>query len=159
MNDRQVIHEGGDEATMLRRRLTELEQLLGIRAAATHEWTQRYNAEQTARIAAETGLARSPLWVALAVHELRTLFTVVFGHAQILERALQARDKLFQRFYRADNTDDLHIDGLGVGLYLVHQIVTLHGGTIKVDSQEGIGSTFTVGLPISIPVMASQAEG
>jgi PAS domain S-box-containing protein len=52
---------------------------------------------------------------------------------------------LFQRFYRATNGS--YISGLGVGLYVVKEIVTRHGGHIEVDSVEGQGSTFTVWLP------------
>jgi PAS domain S-box-containing protein len=59
-----------------------------------------------------------------------------------------ALPQLFQRFYRATNADDHHISGLGVGLYVVKEIVTLHGGTVAVTSEEGQGSTFTVCLPL-----------
>jgi len=55
--------------------------------------------------------------------------------------------QLFQRFYRAANVDASYISGLGVGLYVVKEIVTRHGGRIDVTSIEGQGSTFTVWLP------------
>jgi signal transduction histidine kinase len=55
--------------------------------------------------------------------------------------------QLFQRFYRAENVEARHISGMGVGLYLVKEIVHLHGGTIEVSSTEGVGSTFTIRLP------------
>ena len=55
---------------------------------------------------------------------------------------------LFQRFYRASNVDERQISGLGVGLYVVKELVTLHGGTIDVVSEEGHGSTFTITLPL-----------
>jgi signal transduction histidine kinase len=54
---------------------------------------------------------------------------------------------LFQRFYRAENAEAKHISGMGVGLYLVKEIIGLHGGTVEVASSEGVGSTFTVRLP------------
>jgi PAS domain S-box-containing protein len=57
--------------------------------------------------------------------------------------------ELFQRFYRASNVDERAISGLGVGLYLVKQLVTLHDGTVEVESEEGRGSTFIITLPIS----------
>ncbi len=55
---------------------------------------------------------------------------------------------LFNRFYRADNVDSAKVGGLGIGLYVVKQIVELHGGTVLVESTEGEGSTFTVALPL-----------
>ncbi|CAA9272124.1 MAG: hypothetical protein AVDCRST_MAG93-2684 [uncultured Chloroflexia bacterium] len=54
---------------------------------------------------------------------------------------------LFERFYRADNVEPAKINGLGIGLYVVKQIVELHGGEVMVESVEGEGSTFTVSLP------------
>ncbi len=55
--------------------------------------------------------------------------------------------RVFTRFHRARNAEALHITGFGVGLYVVREIVRLHGGEIEVASQEGQGSTFTVWLP------------
>lgn len=60
-----------------------------------------------------------------------------------------SRSRLFERFYRAGNVNPRSITGLGIGLYLVHEIVASHGGTVEVTSQEGRGSTFTVCLPLS----------
>jgi PAS domain S-box-containing protein len=54
---------------------------------------------------------------------------------------------LFDRYYRAPNTRPLTTGGLGIGLYLVHTIVSGHGGTIDVRSEPWHGSTFTVRLP------------
>lgn len=56
---------------------------------------------------------------------------------------------LFQRFFRAPNAEDQQIDGIGLGLAVVKEIVTLHGGTVAVASEEGRGSTFTLALPLS----------
>ena len=57
--------------------------------------------------------------------------------------------RLFHRFYRAPNADAHQISGIGLGLYVVQEIVTLHGGHIDVTSAEGKGSTFTVCLPLA----------
>ncbi|MFO7169263.1 MAG: ATP-binding protein [Chloroflexota bacterium] len=56
---------------------------------------------------------------------------------------------LFSQFFRATNAQERNIGGIGLGLYVVHQIVTLHGGTVEVQSVEGQGSTFTVVLPLA----------
>jgi PAS domain S-box-containing protein len=60
-----------------------------------------------------------------------------------------ALPQLFQRFYRATNAEGGGIGGLGIGLYVVKEIVTLHGGTVTVDSAEDVGSTFTICLPLA----------
>jgi signal transduction histidine kinase len=58
-----------------------------------------------------------------------------------------ARARMFERFYRAPNALALGVDGMGIGLFVVREIVSLHGGTIDVASVESAGSTFTVFLP------------
>jgi len=63
----------------------------------------------------------------------------------IPQKSLQ---RLFSRFYRADNVDDKHISGMGIGLYVVKEIITLHGGSVEVESTEGRGSTFMIYLPL-----------
>jgi signal transduction histidine kinase len=59
-----------------------------------------------------------------------------------------AQARLFQRFYRAGNVDPEQVGGLGIGLYVVKEIVAMHGGQIDVASEEGKGSSFTVRLPL-----------
>ena len=55
---------------------------------------------------------------------------------------------LFQWFRRGSNVDGV-APGTGLGLAGVRQIVEQHGGSVDVVSQEGIGSTFTVRLPLA----------
>jgi signal transduction histidine kinase len=55
-------------------------------------------------------------------------------------------ERLFERYYRGSNVSG--IVGTGVGLYLVKMVIDLHGGRIEVVSEEGVGSRFTVSLPI-----------
>jgi PAS domain S-box-containing protein len=54
--------------------------------------------------------------------------------------------KIFNRFYRAEVSGSGRLEGLGIGLSLVQEIVRLHGGDIRVESQPGVGTTFTVTL-------------
>jgi PAS domain S-box-containing protein len=56
--------------------------------------------------------------------------------------------RLFSRFYRAANASSQNISGMGVGLFVVREIISLHGGSVEVQSREGQGSTFTVSLPL-----------
>jgi signal transduction histidine kinase len=56
--------------------------------------------------------------------------------------------QLFELFYRASNAVDRIVSGMGIGLAVIKEIVTLHGGTVSVHSVEGQGSTFTVCLPL-----------
>ena len=55
---------------------------------------------------------------------------------------------LFDRFYQADTSDTREQEGTGIGLALTKELVELHGGLIHIDSQQGVGSTVTVRLPI-----------
>ena len=55
---------------------------------------------------------------------------------------------LFDRFYRSDPSRARIYGGAGLGLAITKSIVELHGGTIRVNSVKGEGSTFCVGLPL-----------
>jgi signal transduction histidine kinase len=54
---------------------------------------------------------------------------------------------LFQRYYQTDQPNSGNPQGVGLGLYLCRELVQLHGGDIRVESQPGKGSTFTFSLP------------
>ncbi len=56
--------------------------------------------------------------------------------------------RVFERFYRANDTLTRVVEGSGLGLAMVKYIVEAHGGTVSVESQVGEGSTFAVILPI-----------
>ncbi len=60
--------------------------------------------------------------------------------------------RVFDRFSQEDAGIAREQGGMGLGLAIVRHIAELHGGTVRVDSQEGAGATFHVRLPVAAPV-------
>ncbi|MCY1079844.1 sensor histidine kinase [Archangium lansingense] len=88
--------------------------------------------------------ARAPIEVTVALEDGTAVLTLGDRGIGISPDRLPF---IFGRFERA--VSSRHYGGLGLGLYIVRQIVELHGGTIHVESIPGQGSTFTVRLPLS----------
>ena len=86
--------------------------------------------------------------IIIEVVQRDTMVTVAFCD-QGIGIPSEAISRLFQRFFRASNVNATNVVGMGIGLYVVREIVTLHGGTVEVVSTEGVGSTFTVALPLA----------
>ncbi len=59
----------------------------------------------------------------------------------------EEQDYIFDRFYQAANADSDNVVGTGIGLSLIKELVDLHKGTIAVQSEVGVGSTFEIKLP------------
>ncbi|QUG41927.1 HAMP domain-containing histidine kinase [Psychrobacillus sp. INOP01] len=64
---------------------------------------------------------------------------------------LEDQKRIFERFFKADRSHSRKYDGSGMGLAIVKQIVSLHQGDIRVESEPGQGTTFIVTLPITTP--------
>ncbi len=67
--------------------------------------------------------------------------------------------KLFERFNRVPNMPSRTHEGSGIGLALVHELVKLHGGSVRTESTVGEGSTFIVSLPFGQDHLASGQMG
>ncbi len=62
-------------------------------------------------------------------------------------------DHIYERFYRVDKSRSREIGGTGLGLAITRSAILMHRGTIKVESIEGEGTTFTIRIPLKyIPV-------
>jgi signal transduction histidine kinase/FixJ family two-component response regulator len=61
--------------------------------------------------------------------------------------AAEELQKIFERFHRVEGAGGRTHEGSGIGLALVQELVRLHGGAIRVDSEPGQGTTFTVRIP------------
>ncbi len=60
------------------------------------------------------------------------------------------QNRLFQKFSRAKNANNVNVLGTGLGLYVVHEMMKVQGGNVSVFSEgEGKGSTFTLEIPLS----------
>ncbi|MFP2911731.1 ATP-binding protein, partial [Pyxidicoccus sp. 3LFB2] len=62
--------------------------------------------------------------------------------------APEEQERIFERFERSASVQ--HFKGLGLGLWITKRIVEAHGGCIRLESEPGRGSTFTVELPLTV---------
>jgi two-component system OmpR family sensor kinase len=88
---------------------------------------------------------KSSIEIALGNTPTHTVFEVR-DHGEGIPKAL--RDKVFERFYRADNSRNRETGGSGLGLSIVKTIVERHGGAIMALETAGGGATFRVELPL-----------
>ena len=95
----------------------------------------------------------SPIELSVQVDEERRVATIdVIDHGAGIPP--QIREKIFQRFYRADSSRTRETGGSGLGLAIVSSIVAAHQGTVEALETPGGGATFRVTLPL-IPVGAA----
>src|SRR5579872_2294770 len=76
----------------------------------------------------------------------REVSVSVHDHGQGISKQQQAH--IFDRYYRVRTKENTTIEGLGLGLYIAHEIITLHGGRMWLESKRGEGSTFYFSLPL-----------
>ncbi|MFN8563888.1 MAG: ATP-binding protein [Anaerolineae bacterium] len=58
-------------------------------------------------------------------------------------------DRVFERFYRSRQAQDMRSNGTGLGLAIVKRIIEVHAGAIEVESTPGVGTTFRIRLPLA----------
>ena len=95
-----------------------------------------------------------------------TVEVVATGGKDVVEVSVRDRgigipagelDRIFERFYRVDRARPRATGGTGLGLSIVKHVAASHGGSVRVESREGEGSTFTITLPRQ-PVSAKAAS-
>jgi two-component system, OmpR family, phosphate regulon sensor histidine kinase PhoR len=92
--------------------------------------------------------AKGTVCVRLDATESRAMLQVADTGEGIPARELS---RVFERFYRVDKARARQTGGTGLGLAIVRHVAEAHGGTVRVDSELGRGSTFTVALPVTGP--------
>ena len=87
-------------------------------------------------------------WVKVTLDADHQFFTIVVADSGIgiPEESL---DHIYERFYRVDKSRSREIGGTGLGLAITRNAVLMHRGSIRVESIDGEGTTFTVRIPLS----------
>ena len=91
-------------------------------------------------------------WVKVTLDADHQFFTVEVADSGIgiPEESLE---QIYERFYRVDKSRSREIGGTGLGLAITKNAILMHRGSIRVESTEGVGTTFTVKIPLTyIPV-------
>jgi signal transduction histidine kinase len=85
----------------------------------------------------------------------RQVFVTVEDHG--IGISPNTRPRIFDRFYHLEKEDGDLFGGIGLGLAITRQVIQQHKGTLDVESDYGMGSTFTMRLPVWTPVNEEKA--
>jgi signal transduction histidine kinase len=97
---------------------------------------------------------------AVSVKTRRAMSTIEISVADTgigISKSDQAR--IFHEFQQLNARDSNPIPGTGLGLAITRRLARLHGGDVQLSSEPGVGSTFTLSLPVSGPTPATPAVG
>jgi signal transduction histidine kinase len=91
---------------------------------------------------------RRTIWIEVASNGAHVAIAV---RDEGLGIATQDRPRIFQKFVRGGQDQTSGVQGSGMGLALVQRVVQAHGGEVRLDSEVGRGSTFTILIPMETP--------
>lgn len=86
-------------------------------------------------------------WVKVMLDADHQFFTVEVSDSGI-GIPEEAQEHIYERFYRVDKSHSREIGGTGLGLAITRNAILMHRGSIRVESKEGEGTTFTVKIPL-----------
>ena len=87
-------------------------------------------------------------WVKVILDADHQYFTVEVSDSGI-GIPQESIEHIYERFYRVDKSHSREIGGTGLGLAITRSAILMHRGSVNVTSEEGVGTTFTVKIPLS----------
>lgn len=87
-------------------------------------------------------------WVKVVLDADHQFFTIAISDSGI-GIPQESLEHIYERFYRVDKSHSREIGGTGLGLAITRNAILMHKGTIKVESEEGKGTVFTVRIPLT----------
>lgn len=87
-------------------------------------------------------------WVKVVLDADHQYFTVEVSDSGI-GIPKESIEHIYERFYRVDKSHSREIGGTGLGLAITRSAIVMHRGSVSVTSEEGVGTTFTVKIPLS----------